>query len=346
MRIYLHQLGVNAQSHYRQVLPARHCAGDGLELVVSQKLDGLDYDAFMWPRMINPKFAPTIEALKKKGKMIIWELDDDIWNIPAWNPASTVYDKAHVLLCNWMAEQADVIIVSTDPLAEVVKENTGKEAVALPNLIDLDEWPQLPPREAGPIKILWAGSQHHDEDLNLLVEPLNQIIDEYGDKVQVLFFGDWPREMATTEKIMFSHLSRQLPKRKNVGFVAPVPLHDYPRTLAAIRPDIGLAPLTDCKFNKSKSNLKLLEYSMAGAATIASDMPPYEDARFKIEDGNTSRLCTLDGDLWFTAIKWLLDDEQDRRQLAEERRDWVVQNNSWQHSPQKQTWVDLFRRLA
>ena len=70
----------------------------------------------------------------------------------------------------------------------------------------------------------------------------------------------------------------------NVGTPLPIrserleyiPHVEYPDLLKVIgRIDIGLAPLADTQFNRSRSNVKLKEYGSGGAAWCASPVGPY-----------------------------------------------------------------------
>ncbi len=45
-----------------------------------------------------------------------------------------------------------------------------------------------------------------------IVEPLERILDEYKDGVQVLCFGDWPQNMTAWAPIKYTHLARQVPR--------------------------------------------------------------------------------------------------------------------------------------
>ena len=68
---------------------------------------------------------------------------------------------------------------------------------------------------------------------------------------------------------------------------------------------IGLAPLSAAPFNRSKSNLKFLEYTVYNAVTVASDFGPYKNT---IEDGVTGILVSDNRD-WYDKVRELLEDE-------------------------------------
>jgi len=99
--------------------------------------------------------------------------------------------------------------------------------------------------------------------------------------------------------------------------VAEVP---FPRLLvAAGRIDIGIAPLADIEFNRSRSNVKLKEYSSAAAAWLASPVAPYNN----LGEQQGGRLVN-DGD-WFTAIDELVRSPRTRRRLARRALKWAKQ---------------------
>jgi glycosyltransferase involved in cell wall biosynthesis len=358
-KIFYHESDKEGQGHWRCRLPVKHLnqaylAGEfnGVDLHMSDTLvDPDQYDAFVFHRALKPSFIPVLEDLKAKGKKIIWETDDDLFSIPEWNPASKIYNTDEVQRAvKRMIEIADHVIVSTEALKKTIQH---PDVTVLPNLIDLDEWPEAnrhPVDVAGSlnrrdpnrkIRIVWAGSTHHALDHDLIVEPLERIISEYQDKVQVIFFGDLPDRMAELVQVPFSHLDFAVPHSRykgNVGLVKLVPIDQFAQTLATLEPDIGLAPLTDVPFNESKSNIKWLEYTMCRAVTIATDCGPYRDI---------TGLTVPHGDKegWYNALKHVLDDPKERDEIAEWSREDVVKKWSWQHSPRKKDWIEFFERV-
>jgi glycosyltransferase involved in cell wall biosynthesis len=76
--------------------------------------------------------------------------------------------------------------------------------------------------------------------------------------------------------------------------------------------NIGLAPLRPSLFNRSKSEIKFLEYAAAGAAVIASRHGPYERV---IEQGVTGLLVNSPHE-WTSALNQLATDPGMRMDLA------------------------------
>lgn len=263
-KMFINQLGKdNAQSLHREQLPMKFCQTEGLEITYSNILEHLEYDIFLFQRLVSPRMVPIIENLKQFNKTIIWSLDDSLWDIVPTNPCYPAYDEEGITRCNWLAQIADRIIVSTDGLKEIVKENTGKDSVVLPNLLDITMWPVLTEKEQHVPKVLWAGSIHHDDDLLPITKIVNKVIEKLKPNIQFIFYGDWPQALAKWCQSANKHYLQQVPISKYVGFVYPTTLKDYPHTLISLDAQIGLIPLADNKFNKAKSNLKELEYQAA-----------------------------------------------------------------------------------
>ncbi len=85
----------------------------------------------------------------------------------------------------------------------------------------------------------------------------------------------------------------------------------------ASRIDIGIAPLADTVFNRSRSNVKLKEYASGGAAWLASPVGPYRGLG---ED--QGGMLVEDGD-WMSAIDLLIRDRRRRRRLCKHARAWA-----------------------
>jgi glycosyltransferase involved in cell wall biosynthesis len=350
-RIHLLQGHNNGSAHYREALPARHVNAPDVQLYHSPAPQA-PYDAYWLPHaaLAAGNLTALMRLLELRTPFVV-SLDDNVWELPTWNPATRSYTPEAIAGINWAIRSASRVVTSTSSLAVAVAQHTGvspSKIAVLPSLVDLDEWPELPPRQHDAVRILFAGSDSHEGDWDEATNPggpldaVERIARERPD-VEVLFVGYWPADFAQTIRIKHTHLTREVPAdlyRGRVAFVDPVPLEDYPRTLAILRPDIAVAPLAAHPFNQSRSNTKWMEYSMAGAATLASDSTPYACLRNEV-DG----LLVQSGE-WYDALNTLIDDEALRRKLADEARCRVRDCYSWQHSPHRWLWQDFFGGLS
>jgi glycosyltransferase involved in cell wall biosynthesis len=345
MRCYLNQADRGACSYYRARLPWKHCAdqlkADGIDLVLSETLDtSEEFDAYLVHRVVHPQFMPYLEHIKSRGKKIVVEIDDDVYHIPAWNPAASVFGQKELDTLNRTFDLADQIWVSTAPLAEVI--NRGDKVKVLPNLIDSNDYPARTRHDDGKVRVLWAGSIHHDADIGPLEPVVEELIRRHGDKVEFIFFGAWPEGLSRWVRIRHTNLATSVPRSdlaRSLSYVDPVDLSDYPATLCGLGADIGLCPLADVKFNESKSGIKAMEYALAGAAVIATDLPPYSGlTRHTIPPGNHP------GE-WARAIDRLIRDRDERAVARNETTRRVLVDHSWQ-GPRRNLWLDAFRGLA
>lgn len=241
---------------------------------------------------------PTIEHLLSSETPVIYEADDLLWEIPPSNPVYVPFQKSIPYILS-ILPRVDLVTVSTEALRnEFLKYNP--RVCVLPNLVNPDLWSSRPPAAVtNEVRIGFAGSATHGEDLAIVESALLRIADRFGSSVKFIFMG------FVTENL------RRLPNLEIVEFEA---YEDYPRVLSSLRLDIALAPLVDSRFNRCKSNIKWLEYSLAGVAGIFSDLPPYNSC---VEDGETGLLVGNSSDAWYSAIEKLVGDPGWRQTVAE-----------------------------
>lgn len=334
MKIYLNHEPLTGCSVYRAILPFRHCEPilrrEGIYLHMPVYLDlEEDYDAYMFHRILHPQMLPVVSRLKKQGKRIIWELDDNFFAIPEWSPAKSQIRPLDLENLRFCLDLADDIVVSTERL----KEQLGYQdkTTVLPNLIDPREFPYLCPREKpqefDPIRILWAGSNTHKEDVNLLVSDLKEYLN-HEPRAYAIFIGEVPEALENHNQVVY------LPM---------VPVQRYPALLQLTRAHIALCPLVDCEFNRAKSCCKWLEYSQQRAAVIASNVGPYRHA---IQDGITGLLVDNTPGSWLSAIRKLSEDWEYARQIGNQAYFNILGQHAWQADEKRNQWVNFFRNLC
>lgn len=188
-----------------------------------------------------------------------------------------------------------------------------------------------------PVKILWAGSDTHAKDLEIVVPSVRRIAAKYGRKVQFLFMGMFPDELRPAIEMEDAGIIKQ-----SVGYIGACELPYYPMTVCAIAPDIAMIPVQANRFNAAKSNIKYLEMTMAGAAVVASDFGPY---RLAIDPG-VYGLTAGDGD-WDACLSVLVESVAERSYYNKNSKQYVTDCHSWlEHGSGKRCWMDYFRGLA
>lgn len=298
--------------------------------------DDFAFDAMVFQRAIGEPWVKLMRMCRDRGVATVVELDDDLFNIPRTNPAAEFWGRRDVQRALFeQLDLADRVLVSTRPLADRVLAETGwtsrdKLSICHNHLQPIVWSPEalsevVPYRNEG-VVIGWQGSQTHETDFTVAADALVQIIDRYP-QVMLRFFGFLPKIIR----------DRVPAARRQV--VKGVPFESYPATLRFLAFDIGIAPLTPCWFNESKSNIKWLEYAALKVPCVASAVYPYAKS---IDHGRTGFLAKTSVE-WFDALSALVEQPVLRQTVAEAA--WAsvwAQHSAAVHGP---SWVRAFDQL-
>ncbi|GAG84520.1 unnamed protein product [marine sediment metagenome] len=94
------------------------------------------YDIIILQRQYKMDVLAPILEQKKKGSKLIYEIDDDLFNIPDWNPAKRVLGKKSVQTgVKRFLNSIDALFVTTETLRDTYK-NYCEHIYVLPNSID------------------------------------------------------------------------------------------------------------------------------------------------------------------------------------------------------------------
>lgn len=310
-----------ACGYYRVRLPFDEIGKHGHEMKYARHYGEFDesWPILLMERVGYPGFALDWLKLWRKHKLI-WETDDDLWNIdPANKRAAQVFTPSYLKAIEPCVRSAHLVTVTNAHLAEQMSRFNPNVAI-IPNMID---GPLCEMERARRPKVIvgWAGGDSHRRDLARIVAPLHRII-------------------RTTDAVIhtigqdFSEILR-LPAARHyhTGWEARM-LTYYSR----IDFDIGLAPLEDTVFTRSKSYIKALEYGALGIPVIASDVGPYREY---VEDGVTGFLVRKESE-WIEKIRLLVEDADLRESMGAAAR-----LKARRHTIQAgwETWADAFKRL-
>lgn len=242
----------SAARHWRLEGPAKYLRRKGHEAYVVDT--GINEELAKWADIsvlqgcVDKEGIALLHAYQQeKGKKIVVDHDDAL-EIDATNPhkkSHEVLDAVNVLKATLAI--ADLVTTTTPHLQKQLAQY-NPNTVVLPNMLDLEVWNQnVMSPIPGRIRVGWAGSITHYEDLQLIRKPLLELRDKYPE-VELVFIGD-PR-------------LRELFPGPRVEVMLGVPFDSWPARLAGLRLNVGLAPLQDTPFNRCKSNIKWLEYSI------------------------------------------------------------------------------------
>jgi len=261
--------------------------------------------------------APSVfwQILNKSGAFTVYEIDDDLFNIhPTNRVAYELYSRPDIrtnMIDNIRC--ASRVTCSTEPLAKILREYNSDVRVC-PN--GIPDWMLNcePPRlDNSKVTIGWGGSPTHDRDFLECEDQLRQFLNRRND-IELHVIGTNYAEWMS------------LPRDK-CRFTPWLP--SVPDFLRSIDYDIGIAPLSPHKFNKSKSYIKVLECAALGIPVIASDCYPYKNF---ILHGQTGYLVKYPHE-WGRYLRILTEDPVQRAEMGTNARKQAAHYTMSQMAP-------------
>jgi hypothetical protein len=217
---------------------------------------------------------------KDLGFKVIYEIDDDIFNIPEYNPAHKFYTPLRDNIKKVLSE-CDCLSTTTPTLADLYAPYIRQTRIvrnSLPKWL----WGEVEPRHEDPdfgdtskrFTIAWMGSALHfgyDKLGGDLSKDLFDFIIKTRKKYRWVFSGALPGALQGYRKDLVAYSWKNM--------------LEYPKHAKEIRKkhgfDVGLAFLQDNHFNRAKSDIKRLEYTGLGIPGVYSKLVPYEDCALK-----------------------------------------------------------------
>ena len=191
------------------------------------------------------------------------------------------------MLTEYLSTASLVRVYSRPLLARAKLLNSQVEMVA--SAVDLRQVRHPPKPPGGPTKLVYATSRLDDSLGRIFLPALRRLMEEEGSRIEAHFWG--PRPPA------------ELPGVRHHALV-----HDYDRFLrcfSAAGFDIGLAPLADDLFHRSKTNTKFREYGACSIAGVYSNVEVYAHC---VRHGETGLLVANDAEAWYRALRQLVGD--------------------------------------
>jgi glycosyltransferase involved in cell wall biosynthesis len=277
-----------------------------------------------------PKQAAGLcKALRMKGARLVYEADDDYSG--RYRPA----DEIPGLTWKPYITEVDAVTVSTKPLAELAKEESGgKPVYVVPNSIEYDFFTRASlsaEREFDELTIGVAGTRTHYDDWKVIAEVIPKILEKHPN-VRFLVGGHAPDYL------------------EDMGTLLPPVLYpDYPAMLRQI--DILCCAVDPCdKFNDSKSAIKAIEGWSAsrqvgktrygGCAIIASKAKPYIGT---VNNRNNGLLVEHTAGAWTRAIEKLIQDRVLRQKLQVRG---LKSAKTHSIAGRWKAWADAYREIA
>jgi glycosyltransferase involved in cell wall biosynthesis len=311
----LNRLGHEARASTRMGAWAR----DEADIIVGQRICQ-ENPSILWLEMAAHR------AKTGTGPALVYEVDDDLFNVSPDNPLGPMYQDRRVRKIMFACiRAADAVTVSTEPLAELLwHHNPNVHVIAnaiRSEVLDVPA-PARRGRDDGITRFGWQGSSTHTADWLEVKEPLAEVM-RADPNIRMRFLGTAHPEGLPLD-------------RGRVDFRDwTTDINEHYRRIS--RFDVTLAPLKDTVFNRSKSALRVQESLALGVPVVASDVPAY---RGWVVNGKTGFLVTSPAG-WRDAMVNLTD-PQLRLRMGEAGRKaaeaWTIEANAHK-------WITAYRSL-
>jgi glycosyltransferase involved in cell wall biosynthesis len=285
-------------------------------------------DLIVFCRNTNPRTTRLVEAIEQQHIPYIYDLDDDLFEI-SLDTALGQFHRAPQRLdfLTHYLQHAALVRVYSRPLFERVKPLTPSVNLVTPPL----DWnlvaPGGPPTQAGPVKIVYATSRHQDPLFKIFLPALQQILEEYAGQIQMNFLGELPEPL------------RHHPNIHHIPYESSY--NAYLRKFSRQGYEIGLAPLPDDEFHRSKTNNKFREYAACSIAGIYSNVAIYADC---VQPGKTGLLVENTTQDWYKAIKLLIEDAALRRKIGQTAKEYAQAEYSAEKF--RATWLEQIQAVS
>lgn len=316
-----------------------------------------------------------------RGVPLVYELDDDVFSVTDDNPFKRHYTRAVLDMMADMVRKASLVTAPCRHLTGALARLNPRSAV-VPSGVDPGAFdlPRAP--HDGEVRIVFSGSRTHDRDFAPLMAALPRLLRRHGHLRLVVIgnaptglgrtlrdhrlagrladtgWVDWGgafvfhlRKGGALRCERYGEADGCYVTEDNKGTVTRLPkdgvervetLPSFYRALAAHAPDIGVVPLKDNTFNKSKSAIKFYEYSALGACVAAAPVGIYADT---IRDGANGRLVAGNAETrWERVLEELIADAPQRARLAAAARAEVRADYSYDVLARR--WAEVLAGVA
>jgi glycosyltransferase involved in cell wall biosynthesis len=348
----------SACGYYRVINPLTLLKMHGADVKITPYLafnDMISYDVIIAPRQHNITITNLLIQAIWLGKLVIYELDDDLNHVEADNPAYPVYYPGSMELKGIQSTIRACMgaTFSTYELAKWYSQDTVNIAI-LDNYIDfsLRDWGfdvswqngepiftdkkvPRPSEYEGKFIIGYSGGNSHYKDFMQMAPQLARVLKEYND----VYFA----VNTSPDLVQKWVLEAGIPTEKVIP-VDPRHYMDHPQCLRGF--DVGIAPVLSNQFNSAKTSLKIKEYMACGAAVVASNIPPY--ARFHAQNdikpilvgqNNSDSMKTS----WYEALKHLVENRDYTKELGLKGKAQIIKNHSLEQNFHK--WPSAWKLI-
>lgn len=323
-RTLFYGLGSSAPMYYRCLLPALHlradwCGGTGDPDAIrvatgivngrTQAPNFADYDAIILQQQAGPAWRDEVRRQRDRGARVLYEIDDFIHKLSKAkdHDFADYFTPKYLRDVEMVMRECDGLIVSTERLARKYRRYNPTVYVCV-NGIDRARYALTRPKREN-VGIGWAGATGHRPAFQKWAQALADVMATHPNT----YFVSIGQRFADAYAEVYGQ-----------GRALSVPfcmIEQYPAALTLL--DVALAPAGDTAWALCKSQLRHLEASALGIATIG-DPRLYTD----IEHGVTGLYASTGAEAR-EAMEALVSDRTLRDEIGRNAREWVMENRAF-----------------
>jgi glycosyltransferase involved in cell wall biosynthesis len=338
---------------YDEVSGAHKCPRCGHDMEPDYEVEGwknslLDIvswaDVIIIQRYTHKSHLKLIEEIKKLGKPVIGENDDNYIDIPKWNSGYEYY-SSRLNVIEACLKAFDHLCVTTKTLKDfysaynpnitVIRNALDLELIDVSPKVDffevyntsgklLSKEEYLNTRNGRKL-VCWAGSPTHEKDLEMIAQDMKKLANKEPDIV-FGFVGYVCRMMLD-----------MIPKDR-IFLYGLVPVSNYYSLYKSLDIQVALAPVVENAFNNGKSNLKVIEAQAMNVFPVASNSVTYRSAIHRgllaENHGNSD---------WYFKTRRAISMDEERDLAIKENRIFVEREYNVKDTAHE--WVSMFKKV-
>ncbi len=294
-------------SYYRALFPARALARRGHTVVWPENNVDVPLASLLTCDLVHCyRRMDRLDDLRKLGRYgvaISFDNDDNYAVAEVSNGGKGVegrrYNRQLARMTVAAAKLADVTTTTRVPLAEYYRAEGVEHVTVIGNHLEPDVFAAPARAKHDGVVLGWVAEREHVVDRERL--PIVPALSEL---------------LASCPELRVVSVGLRLPiGSERYEHIESAPFLELLKTVGTF--DIGIAPLADTEFNRSRSDVKLKEYSTAGAAWLASPVGPYQDL------GEAEGGLLVPDDQWVEKARELIDNARKRRRLTKRALRWA-----------------------